>query len=266
MQRSKPRTGSASVEGIAVVIVAAMLAGASGPARAQGGPPMVTDDPDTVPIGHWEINLAAIGTQVPGLRQLSLPDADINYGLSEHTQLKLDTPWLLSKADGAGVQSGLGGTDLGLRWRFIDRARAGFAMSIYPQVLVNALPGSYRRGLTAAGSTWFLPIEASTEIAGFGVDGEVGRYLASSPLTRALQPDAWAAGLILSRECLPELECLAEIRNTIAPHDVQTLINLGGRRKLNDALTLLFALGHDFGPAAYDHQELLFYLGVQVTR
>ena len=40
--------------GLAILMVAV------GAARAQGGPPLVTDDPDTPGDGHWEINLAAI--------------------------------------------------------------------------------------------------------------------------------------------------------------------------------------------------------------
>jgi hypothetical protein len=233
-------------------------AGMASAALAQGGPPLVTDDPDTPPNGHWEINLAAIGSATPGLRQLSLPDADINYGWGDHIQLKIDTPWLLSEAGGDAVQSGLGASELGVKWRFIDRESAGFSMSTYPQLSTNFAPSSYRRDITEPGKVWFLPLEASTELAGFGLDGEVGRYLATH------EPDAWAAGVIVSRECVPQLECLAEIRETLAPHDAQTLFNLGGRRKINDSLALLFAIGRDVGPMSYDHQTLLFYLGMQV--
>ena len=234
--------------------------------RAQGGPPLVTDDPDTPPDGHWEINLAAIGVRSTGEQQLSLPDADINYGWGDHLQLKIDTPWLLSKADGEAEKSGLGATNLGTKWRFVDADRSGFSMSTYPQVLINALPSSYRRGLTAPGQTWLLPVEISTERGGFGFDGEVGRYLSTNPLARREQPDAWVAGFIVSHDCAPRLECLAEIRQTFAPGDAQTLLNFGGHRQLSESLSLLFALGHDFGPAQPDHEQLLFYLGLQILR
>jgi hypothetical protein len=227
---------------------------------AQGGPPLVSDDPDTPPSGHWEINLAAIASQSPGLRQLALPDADINYGYNDHTQLKIDTPWLLSEAEGNGVQSGLGASQLGVKYRFIDAKTSGFSMSTYPQVSINFLPSSYRRGITPAGKLWFLPLEASTELSGFALDGEVGRYISSTTA------DAWGAGLIVSHGCLPQLECLMEIRETVSPHDAQTLFNIAGRRQLSDSLALMFALGSDVGPASSDHQSLLFYLGMQILR
>lgn len=240
--------------------LAALCAGVQARAWAQGGPPLVGDDPDTPPDGHWEINLAAIGSQGPGLKQLALPDADINYGWNGNVQLMVDTPWVISETDGRAVQSGLGATQFGVKWRFIDQKTAGFSLSTYPQVTTNLSAASYRRGITDAGSVWFLPLEASTEVAGFGLDGELGRYLASRGV------DAWAAGFIGSHGCAPRLECLFEIRETLEPHSAQTLLNVGGRRELSDSLGLLFALGRDFGPSGPDHQTLLFYLGIQLLR
>jgi hypothetical protein len=234
--------------------------------RSQGGPPLVTDDPDTPPDGHWEINLAAIGVRFTGEEQLSLPDADINYGWGDHVQLKFDTPWLLSRADGEPAKSGLGATNLGVKWRFVDADRSGFSMSTYPQVLINTLPSSYRRGLTAPGQTWLLPVELSTQRGGFAFDGELGRYVSTSLLARLEQPDAWVAGFIVSRDCAPRLECLAEIRQAFASGDAQTLLNIGGHRQLSESLSLLFAAGHEFGPARPDHEQLLFYVGLQVLR
>src|SRR5215831_17745582 len=67
---------------------------------AQGGPPMVTDDPGTPGDGHWEINLGAIGTRTPGHWEIAAPDADINYGWGVRVQLKVDVPWLTTRDDG----------------------------------------------------------------------------------------------------------------------------------------------------------------------
>ena len=235
-------------------------------ALAQGGPPLVTDDPDTPGNGRWEINVAAIGTHTPGLAQLALPDADINYGWGDHIQLKIDTPWLIEDQAGAGVKTGLGASELGVKWRFIDRETSGFSMSMYPQVGVNFAASSPKRGLTGPGAQWFLPLEASTEFAGFSWDGEIGRGFGPQTPGYPASPDYWAVGLILSRDCGHGLECLAEVHETLAPHDTQTLLNLGARLKLTQSLSLLAALGRDAGVRSDDRQELLFYLGVQILR
>jgi hypothetical protein len=225
---------------------------------AQGGPPMVTDDPDTPGNGRWEINLAAIGNHTPGLAALTVPDADINYGWGDHVQLKLDTAWLVADEAGRGLISGAGAPDLGVKWRFLDQERAGFAVSTYPQYIVNYAASSSTRGLTEPGRQFFLPIEASTRIGAWGLDGEVGRNFASEI------PGSWAAGFILARELAPGLVWMAEVRESLAPHDIQTLVNLGAHLQLNGRLNLIGALGRDIGPHTYDREDILFYLGLQL--
>jgi hypothetical protein len=49
----------------------------------QGGPPLVTGDPNTPGNGHWEINAATTLMARHDERLWQLPDLDINYGLGE---------------------------------------------------------------------------------------------------------------------------------------------------------------------------------------
>src|SRR6516164_8593101 len=109
---------------------------------AQGGPPMVTDDPGTPGDGHWEINLGAIGTRTPGHWEIAAPDADINYGWGEHIQLKVDVPWLTTRDDGQHWKSDFGDVALGVKWRFLDQDEAGVSVSTYPQYTRHLLESS----------------------------------------------------------------------------------------------------------------------------
>ena len=59
---------------------------------AQGGPPMLTDDPGTPGSGVWEINTAYLEQRTTEERVRSFPHVDFNYGLGEHVQLKLRWP------------------------------------------------------------------------------------------------------------------------------------------------------------------------------
>jgi hypothetical protein len=63
-------------------------------ALAQGGPPMITDDPDTPGPGYWEINLAGITEKSQSERRYEAPTADINYGVGKRIQLKFEIPWV----------------------------------------------------------------------------------------------------------------------------------------------------------------------------
>src|SRR6476620_7858448 len=88
--------------------------------HAQGGPPMITDDTETVPKGHFEINTALIYERGSNGEVFGTPLVDFNYGLSEHFQLKVEIPWVVLHQFGQKALGGLGDTNVGVRWRFRD--------------------------------------------------------------------------------------------------------------------------------------------------
>lgn len=234
---------------------------ASVAAYGQGGPPLVTDDPGTPGDGHWEINLAAIGSRTRGLAELSLPDADINYGWGERIQLKIDTPWLLAHPGSpgqSGLKSGLGASDLGVKWRFLGEEDSGLSISTYPQFTEPFIASTSRRGLTSSGRQFFLPVEAAYHFGGgFALDGELGRNFIQ------YGPDQWIAGLVVSQTCGAKLECLGEVRERSGGGQA-VLLNLGARYKVNDALPLLGSGGREVGPRGDERLTLLLYFGVQI--
>ncbi len=61
---------------------------------AQGGPPLITDDPGTPGDGNWEINIAFTAEKRKTVRSYENPILDINYGLGDRIQLKYEVPWL----------------------------------------------------------------------------------------------------------------------------------------------------------------------------
>ncbi|MFV0387937.1 MAG: hypothetical protein ACK5NT_04210, partial [Pyrinomonadaceae bacterium] len=73
---------------------------------AQGGPPMITDDTGTVPKGHWEINSAFTIERTSEGNSFGTPLLDINYGLSQNTQLKVEIPWIVIHNNGSEAKSG----------------------------------------------------------------------------------------------------------------------------------------------------------------
>jgi hypothetical protein len=244
---------------LAVPLLAAVLL-ANGSALAQGGPPLVTDDPETPADGRWEINVAAIYARSHDRKDLALPDVDMNYGYGGNIQLKLDIPWAFSKDGSEAWKSGLGAIDAGVKWRFIDQEKAGFSMSTYPQVLWNPLDSSARRGITSPDTEFLLPVEAATQVGGVGLDAEVGRNFVEHG------SDQWVAGFIVAPKCSEDIECLFEVHETIAPHEHQTLLNIGMHWDLREGMTLLAAVGREFGTASDEQRKALVYLGVQFVR
>ncbi len=160
---SSPKMTPALLAAAAVVLVA----GGIGTARAQGGPPMVTDDPETPGDGKWEINLAGLGSRTrAGRWEVSVPDADINYGWGDRIQLKLDVPWTFVRESGERWKSGLGAGNVGVKWRFLDGGDGGLSMSTYPQYLSGWLQSSKKRGITSDEKEFFLPLGPRAKWAG----------------------------------------------------------------------------------------------------
>jgi hypothetical protein len=245
---------------IARAATIAVLALASGPALPQGGPPMVSDDPETPGDGHWEINLATIAQHTSGRWDIAAPDADINYGWGEHVQLKVDAPWLFVHEAGQPWKSGLGAPDVGVKWRFIDIEDSGFSMSTYPQYTRNWLSSSASRGISAPGGQFFLPIEVATVVHEFSLDAELGPNFVQYGSTQVV------GGAIVAHSCGRDVECIGEVRETLAPNDKQTLLNFGLHWKLDESKVLLAAAGREFGSHSGDQQRLLVYLGIQFLK
>lgn len=245
---------------LAVATLCLLLAARESP--AQGGPPMVTDDPETPGDGKWEINLAAFGDRLhSGRKEVSVPDADINYGLGDRIQLKLDVPWSFAKESGEGWQSGLGTANAGVKWRFVDGGEDGISISTYPQYLSGWSASSRRRGVASSEHELFLPVEIAGAYGGWSLDAEAGRELVRGA------GNPWAVGAIAAHGCGGERgECLFEVHERIAPHETQTLVNLGLRWKLLERASLLASAGREFGSRADDRQDFAFYLGIQLLR
>src|SRR5262249_7985192 len=88
-------------------------------AWAQGGPPLITDDPDTPRPGYWEINLAGTAELARHERRIELPLVDLNYGVGRRIQLKFEVPFATAIDSDTRARHGLGNATAGIKWRFL---------------------------------------------------------------------------------------------------------------------------------------------------
>ncbi len=228
-------------------------------ASAQGGPPLLTDDPGTPGNRHWEIN-AAFNIEKRSTRRLfETPRIDINYGLGEHIQLKLEVPWLVLQGTGQPRKTGLGNSLVGVKWRFVDAEKHGFAMSIYPQLEFNNPTASVRRGLVERGAQLLLPLEVTRKVGPLDINGEVGYRVVEQQANELLY------GLAFGSQVTKRLELLGEIHGTPKQNlsENELLFNLGLRYKLSNHYTLLFSSGRSFYHAASGQPTFIAYTGMQ---
>src|SRR5437879_5478288 len=89
-------------------------------ALAQGGPPLITDDPDTPGPGYWEINIATLVDKTRSQRRVEVPRVDVNFGVGRRVQLKFEMPWVALRKE-SHTETGLGNATVGVKWRFIGQ-------------------------------------------------------------------------------------------------------------------------------------------------
>ncbi|MGA3034984.1 MAG: hypothetical protein ABSD70_16990 [Terracidiphilus sp.] len=248
-------------------------------ARAQGGPPFITDDPGTPGNRHWEINLGEIGNHNPGQSYYEIPDIDLNYGWGDRIQLKYELSLAAGTDTSGGTGYGLGESFPGIKWRYFEYHRRGepksdanllYSLGTYPQAWFNNPTSSVRRGIVAPGPQYYLPIEATAQFGPLALNGEVGRWIGNKH-----QPSQWGRGLIAGHEFNDRTEIYAEIydlqdanRVDNKPKQRELTLDAGGRQTLdrNGHVRLLFMGGHAIQRVTRTNGEpsWIAYLGIQL--
>jgi hypothetical protein len=246
-----------AIRGSAVAVILILL---PPDALAQGGPPLITDDPDTPGPGYWEINLASILEKARPDRRLEAPLADINYGVGERIQLKFEIPWLNVRETGEAVHAGLGNSNLGVKWRFLGEEGQTIAWATYPQVEVNTGRAMAEKGLVNGGSRFLLPTELTIQISRVEMNVEVGRNFVQNG------DDGWIFGLATEIEFDPGFELVGELsgeQSGTLPAGL--IVNAGFRKRMTRQLVLLAAAGRGVRGPADDRRQLRLYMGLQVN-
>jgi hypothetical protein len=227
------------------------------PAGAQGGPPLLTDDPDTPGSGYWEINLSTFLERSLHSSTIERPRLDANYGVGERIQLKFEVPWLRESDEGS-IQTGAGNVVTGVKYRFVGHEGKIIARSVYPQLELNTTHASVTKGLVEDGSQLLLPTEVTLEIRHLEINGEAGRRFAEAG------GGGWIYGLSSEGHVVPRLELVAEVHGE-RPKDGSTewIVNFGARPKLTRQVILMLAIGRGLTGPADERPRLLFYTGLQ---
>jgi hypothetical protein len=194
-----------------VLPVCLILAGSrlSPLALAQGGPPFLSDDPDTPGNMRWEINTILLGDRNPSTGSYSVPNIDVNFGVGSRIQLKYEAPLAVEETRGpsGATAVGFGNSLLGVKWRFyahhpkskesgqVDKKETNFGVSIYPQLLLNNPTGSVRRDIVEPGPQLLMPMEANAKIGPLRISGELGYWFTSQDV-----PSSWIRGVIAGHE------------------------------------------------------------------
>ena len=229
------------------------------PALAQGGPPYYTNDTATPGSHSWEINVGYMPFLYATQSTSHLPDLDINYGIGARIQLTYENAWLRVGEGARAAKYGLGQDQIGVKFRFVDNEKAGFAIATFPQVSVNNPNDSVVRGITPRGASLIVPFEFTKQLRSINVNWEVGYNLVH------LGPQGWIAGIVAGHDVSKRFQVDAELYGlgTFNLSNNQQTLGVGSRYKLHPLCTLLLMAGRSVATAHNGQPFFVGYFGIQ---
>ena len=227
-------------------------------ARLFAGPPFLTDDPEPVDYQHWEAYVFTQGDHASSGYNVEGPAMEVNYGVLPDTQLHLIVPMTTVGGNGTPDASGLGDTELGVKYRFLHETNGWPQIGIFP--LAELPTGDAGRGL-GNGRAWFqLPLWMQKSFGPWTTYGGGGEAFNSAPGQR----DHPYGGWLVQRDFGPRLtlggELFAQGQDTDNDRGFAAL-NFGGQYNVDEHFSLLFSAGH----SVVGDNHTLWYFGLYWT-
>ena len=243
----------------AMALATALVAGRS----ALAGPPFLTDDPEPVDLGHWEVYGFSSATHVENNTAGILAGVEVNYGAAPNLQLHVIAPIAFDDASGNGFEAGAGDLELGVKYRFIDPGPDDW----WPQVgvfpLLEVPTGDAQRGLGSGHLREFLPVWLQKDFGAWTTYGGGGYWVNPGVGTQ----NYWFVGWLLQRQVTTNLALGAEIfhqtADTIGGKD-SSGFNVGGIYDFTEHYHLLFSASRGIQNARIAN-EYSYYLAIQST-
>lgn len=223
---------------------------------------MLTDDPDTPGDKHWEIDIGWISQRVPGATENDVPVLDMNYGIGDRWQLTWLLPWTFI-SDGDGSRNGVGESDFGIKYRFLDQGDKGWKVSFYPQAsLVTPFTNSSKRGIVDSGGSVLAPFEVEKDFGEVILNADFGHEFHNDS-----SEDRWIGGIDLSHDITEKWNAGAEIHveaRTGRLSGSEVVLNVGTTYELSEKVSLLASIGRDLKNSLEPKSSLISYLGIQL--
>ena len=254
------RLGRRATRGAAAVLI---LFGFATRCFSQAGPPYQTDDPDPVPLHHFEAYVFELSDGTPAGTGLVGPSFEINWGAAPNLQLHLVIPFVTALRPGETAQHGIGDVEIGAKYRFVKETSRMPEIGVFPFVELPA--GDASRGL-GVGTTWYrFPVWIKKSVGSWNTYGGGGEVVVNAD---GFKNYSFASGL-LQRKITDRLTLGGEVighgAETPDPDEVgrAVIADFGGFYSVTPGFQLLFAVGHSIAwhPETYTYFALYWTWG-----
>jgi hypothetical protein len=187
------------------------------------------------------------------------PSLDLNYGVGDRIQLNYSVSWIVVDATNEAAKSGLGNSEIAVKWRFLDEDKNGTALSVYPRFIFNNPVSSADRGLVDKGTVFRLPFQMEKKIGVIIINPEIGHDF------RQEGGDGWLYALAFKYDEIKGLEILAEVFGTAdnSFKKQKNVFNIGIRKNVSENFSLHASAGRSLRQSP-DQPTLLSYVGFQL--
>ncbi len=228
---------------------------------ASANPPFETDDPGVFPVHTGEAYLfSAGGHSADGWGLDAAPGAEVNYSFLPNTFFHIVVPLAYSNPNQGGSEYGLGDTELGFKWQFLNQDEAGLDVATFP--LVELPTGSARRGLGSEKASYFVPLWLEKDWGPWTLYGGGGRWFMNDPGQR----DSWFTGVLLQRQLSKALYLGGEVFHNTAQEvggSGSTGFDAGGGYAIGGDWQVLFSAGRNLTHVA--DNRFSYYLSLYRT-
>lgn len=226
--------------------------------HAWAGPPFVTDDPEPVEFRHWEVYISSITDRNPSGSSGTLPHVEVNYGPAPNLQVHMILPCASNRPAGQSATFGLGNTELGVKYRFVQETRRQPMVGTFP--LVEVPSGSAAHGLGSGHFQFLLPIWVQKSWGPWTSYGGGGYFINPGMGNRSF----WLYGWEVQKTLNEHLTLGGEVFGTTpdsngAPNTLN--FNIGGIYSPDEGHHILFSAGRGIRGDI----EFMSYLGFQWT-
>jgi hypothetical protein len=218
--------------------------------------PFYTDDIGVTDRGMWHFEFSneydALQLQYPNLRQ-NTANFKLNYGLPHHLELDIDAPYLnIERSQGNQPSSGVGDTNLGIKWAFHQESKGSHAPAIAASLYIEFPTGDASQQLGSGLTDYWLNLIAQKSISektrlnanlGFLFAGNTSTGVLGTQNTRG---QVYVGGLSLLHDFTSRLTLGGELYGAYATNDAlsrgQFQGMAGGQFAIRKNLSLCFGI------------------------
>jgi len=223
------------------------------------GPPFFTDDPEPIDYRHWEFYLASAQTKTRLGYAGTAPHVEFNYGIALNAMLHVIAAADFDLPKRQKLRYGLGDTEIGLKYRFVEETAGRPQIGIFPHLEVPT--GASRRGLGNGQVQVFLPVWIQKSWGDWMSYGGGGYWINPGPGNKNYWWFGWEVQRGISKAVTVGAEVFANTPGAKG-ESATAGFNLGAILSLGGGSAALLSVGRDIrGPDTF-----FIYVAYYLTR